>query len=133
MATVLDQSTHSRCFSLRRRKNQSPTEVEEIAPNRTGSNLPAQSLTKILFLTNKVISSLIAAQISAPVLSAPRALLGEQNRCSAAPAVLGKTELAESQNRTPSPWPIAPSDLVLHFEKNRKSLCVRTLHFKFCL
>ena len=71
--------------------------------------------------------SLIAAQMSAPVLSAPPALLGEENRWSVAPTVLGTTEPAESHTGTPNP--AAPSGLVLSFGKNRKSLCVRTLHF----
>ena len=62
-------------------------------------------------------SSLIADQISAPVLSTPTNLLREQIRWSTAPSVLGQTEPAELQNQTPDP--AAPSDLVLLLGTNR--------------
>ena len=50
-------------------------------------------------------SSLIADQISAPVLSAPTDLRREQIRWSTAPTLQGQTEPAEPQNRTPA-WPL---------------------------
>ena len=125
-------SQYSCCFPLRQCNGQSSREVEETAPNRNGSKLLAGlNLKKIslgLLLTKS--SSLIAAQISAPVLSAPTVLLKEQNRWSAAPTVLGQTERQNRKIECPT-RPLHPILFCMRQNERAPQDKVATLAFCF--
>ena len=108
-------------FFVHLQTQHTPTLNEKIAPNQNGSKLRGRAKLDEESLAfderSHLAYSLIADQISAPVLSAPTDLLREQIRWSTAPTVLGQTEPAEPPNRTPDP--AAPSDLVLLLGTNR--------------